>query len=31
MKGYITKNFRWEEFERSSKAAELGLPLQGPE
>ena len=25
MKGYITKNFRWEEFERSSKAAELGI------
>ena len=25
MKGYITKNFSWEEFERSSKAAELGI------
>lgn len=25
MKGYITKNFRWEEFERSSKAVELGI------
>ena len=25
MKGSITKNFRWEEFERSNKAAELGI------
>lgn len=25
MKGTITKNFSWEEFERSNKAAELGI------
>lgn len=25
MKGSITKNFRWEEFERSNKADELGI------
>lgn len=25
MKGSITKNLRWEEFERSNKAAELGI------
>lgn len=25
MKGLITKNFRWEEFERSNKADELGI------